>query len=104
VDDDGERYVWREPERPDLPLLTLDRGKPEDPTRNQNVVRIRWYRGHGFVDMRSIFRHPETGETRITKRGLTVRRGELDEVIQALTRAREILDGREQVLEPDAHM
>ena len=45
------------------------------------------------VDIRRITRARD-GQMHATKRGVTVRRGELDQVIEALLRARAIIDGQ----------
>ena len=77
-------------DRPDRVMLVLDRGPRHDRTAEQTIVRVRWFRGKVFADLREHYR-AEDGTTRPTKRGATIREHELDDVIEALVAARAVM-------------
>jgi hypothetical protein len=84
-----------EGDSPEIHLVAFDRGPRWDQEKERNAVRIRSYLGNQYVDIRTLFRARE-GHYLPTQKGVTIRRGELARVIEALTRAQAIMDG-----EPD---
>jgi hypothetical protein len=75
----------------DIVLATIERPNPERPDAGDRlIVAVREYEGKRYVDLRVHFM-AEDGAFRPTKKGVTVRRRELEEVGKALQQAARVL-------------
>ena len=73
-------------------LTALPRGKPMSPGSEQLWVRFKTYNGRPFVDLR-LFYTANDESLQPTKKGVSIRMGELDTVIEALERAKRMERG-----------